>query len=745
VKAKQILDQEYQKTQQFIHNKDFLSAENNTEFLLKHGKQDPKIYELVGDVYFGKKDYKKSVWYFFKAAEQKENDHQLLCKISENLYYLKKYENASSIIAKAIEINPAHAYSYIILGMCKKEMGIDEEAVMAFEDAININPQEILAYLNLGLFYKQKKDYENATKVYQQGIVNNPGNHFILSNLGNLFYLEQKYDDAILSHQRAVKAKPDSPIVYYNYANTLLHAGKIEDSNKVYKKAIEIDSNFARAHVNLGTNLLTYQNFEDGFKEYSWRMYLDEKININNKQGKKIWKGEEISGKNLLVCSESGFGNVIQFSRYLPILKEQFNCNIIFSCPDEIGHLFSHLDFIDQIIDPSLEFDDYEYWIPLHSLIPIITPNPAESCPEPMSLHVNENKMIEWETLMGVDNKVKIGLCWQGSIKNPRDHLNSIELSNFKNLFNIENTSFISLQKGHGHHQIAKNNFSENMIDYDMLVDTGSQKFLDTTAIIKYLDLVITTDTSIAHLAGSLGTQTWLLLPKLSDWRWFQNNEETIWYENMRLFRQTNNGDWSDVIKKVNDEAIILCKNLYDIRKDMKPDEVQEAENSVTEDIQLNEETQSDTVVSAEDMFNENVSNTHEELNEETPAAQNYSDEVNEEPVAEEAVPEETITEQTFQDETVEEPAVEESYSEETNAEEAMANEPDNVENFSTDATEEPLTEQSYSENANQEPTAEEALSPQTEENNHNDSDDGSIQPRVLRDDDGGEKIKFKR
>ena len=163
-------------------------------------------------------------------------------------------------------------------------------------------------------------------------------------------------------------------------------------------------------------------------------------------------------------------------------------------------------------------------------------------------------------------------------------------------------------------------NFSENMIDYDMLVDTGSQKFLDTTAIIKYLDLVITTDTSIAHLAGSLGTQTWLLLPKLSDWRWFQNTEETIWYENMRLFRQTNNGDWSDVIKKVNDEAKKKKKNLFDIRKDMKPDEVQETESSVTEDIQLNEETQTDTAVSAEDMFNENVSDTHEDLSDETPA-----------------------------------------------------------------------------------------------------------------------------
>ena len=201
-----------------------------------------------------------------------------------------------------------------------------------------------------------------------------------------------------------------------------------------------------------------------------------------------------------------------------------------------------------------------------YPLVTPLTPDLKNYCPAPTKIKVNDAKIQEWETLIGVDNMVKIGLHWQGSKQNPRDQQNSLELFHYKNIIENKKASFISLQKGNAQSQIEKYNFSKEIINYDPLIDTGSKKFIDTAAIIKYLDLVITTDNAIAHLAGSLGTQTWLLLSHVSDWRWFSSNEETIWYENFRIYRQQKPGDWTDVVNKVKIDLDILIDNIHEIR-----------------------------------------------------------------------------------------------------------------------------------------------------------------------------------
>ena len=137
----------------------------------------------------------------------------------------------------------------------------------------------------------------------------------------------------------------------------------------------------------------------------------------------------------------------------------------------------------------------------------------------------------------------------------------------FKDIVSNTHANFISLQKGMAVSDIENSQLENNIINYDLLMDTGSKKFLDTAAIIKYLDLVITTDTSIAHLAGTLGTQTWLLLPKISDWRWLNSKDETIWYDNFRIYRQKKQGDWLEVFTRVEKDCSELIKNISDLRQ----------------------------------------------------------------------------------------------------------------------------------------------------------------------------------
>ena len=482
-----------------------------------------------------------------------------------NIFLLDKNPVAEKILTNLLAHDPKYIPGYLSLGLVYEKGKKFEKAIECYNAAIKIDPKEIKPYLSLATLYKDQVQYDEAIKVYQQGLINNPSNHIILSNLGNLFYLQHKYEDAIISHQRAVKAKPDSHEVQFNFANTLLNSGKYTEAIEAYRKTSELKPNFYRAKINLGTTLLSMANFADGFKEYSYRIYEDKNFQPVLDKKNSIWNGQNIENKKILVIADDGFGNTLQFSRYLETLS-QLNCKIIFKCQEELHHFFEDMLHIEQIVGLDNDYQDFDYWVPLQNLIYLLTPDLTANCPLPSILKINDNKLLEWETLIALDDKIKIGLNWQGSKSNPRVASNSVTLDLFKNIVTNKSANFISLQKGTAVSDIEKLQLQENIINYDMLMDAGSKKFLDSAAIIKYLDLVITTDTSIAHLAGTLGTQTWLLLPKVSDWRWLNSKEETIWYDNFRIYRQRKQGDWQEVFSRVEKDCSDLITNITELR-----------------------------------------------------------------------------------------------------------------------------------------------------------------------------------
>ena len=561
---KSLVDQNIKKNYQLIDKRQFGLAEQNAHNLLKHDPNNHEIFNLIGDIHYKQNNFDKSIWYYFSSLERKF-DTKALNRLGTNVFLLNNNKVAEKILTNLLAHDPKYYPGYLSLGLIYEQNKKTKEAKDCYKAVIKLNPNEIKAYLNLANLYKDEKNYEEAIKIYQQGIINNPSNHFILSNLGNLFFLQNKYEDALISHQRAIKAKPDSHIVHFNYANTLMSAGKNSEAIEMYKKTIQLNTNFYKSRINLGSALLTMKNFDEGFKEYEYRIYEDKNFKSLINRKNSIWKGENLENKTILVVAEDGFGNTIQFSRYLETLS-QLNGKIVFKCQDELHHLFEDLTFIDEIISLDNQYDSFDYWIPLQNLIYLLTPDLDSNCPSPTLLKIDDSKLIEWETLIEIDNNVKIGLNWQGSLSNPRVSSNSVDLNYFKNIFKNSNANFISLQKGSALKSIEDNNLQNQLINYDLLIDTGSQKFKDTAAIIKLLDLVITTDTSIAHLAGTLGTQTWLLLPKVSDWRWMNSKDEAIWYDNLRIYRQKVQGEWNEVFSRIEKDCDQLIKNISEIR-----------------------------------------------------------------------------------------------------------------------------------------------------------------------------------
>ena len=561
---KSLIAQNIKKNYQLLDNRQYGLAEQNAFNLLKEDPNNHEIYNLIGDIHYKQNNFDKSIWYYFSSLDR-NFDPKALNRLGTNIFLLNNNAVAEKVLTNLLAHDPKYISGYLSLGLVYEQTKKIDKAIECYKAAIKIDPKEIKAYLSLAQLYKQELNYEEAIKVYQQGLINNPSNHFILSNLGNLFYLQHKYEDAIISHQRAIKAEPQSHIVHFNFANTLLNAGKYSEAIEMYKKTIQLNPNFNRSKINLGTTLLSMSNFDEGFKEYHHRIYEDKNFKSVLPKKNLLWNGQNIENKKILIVAEDGFGNTLQFSRYLETLS-QLNCKIIFKCQEELHHLFEDLTFIEELIGLENDYDDYDFWVPLQNLIYLLTPDLNSNCPFPTQLKINDNKLLEWETLIAVNDNVKIGLNWQGSKLNPRVSNNSVSLDKFKNIVKNPLATFISLQKGAPVADIEKFKLEENIINYDLLMDTGSKKFLDTAAIIKYLDLVITTDTSVAHLAGSLGTQTWLLIPKVSDWRWLNSKDETIWYDNFRIYRQKIQGDWSDVFARVEKDCFELVKNISELR-----------------------------------------------------------------------------------------------------------------------------------------------------------------------------------
>ena len=559
-----LVAQNIKKNYQLLDSNQFGLAEQNALNLLRHNPDNHEIYNLIGDIHYKQNNFEKSVWYYFSSLDR-NFDPKALNRLGTNIFLLDKNPVAEKILTNLLAHDPKYIPGYLSLGLVYEKGKKFEKAVECYNAAIKIDPKEIKPYLGLATLYKDQLEYDEAIKVYQQGLINNPSNHIILSNLGNLFYLQHKYEDAIISHQRAVKAKPDSHEVQFNFANTLLNSGKYTEAIDAYRKTSELKPNFYRAKINLGTTLLSMANFAEGFKEYSYRIYEDKNFQSVLDKKNSIWNGQNIENKKILVITDEGFGNTLQFSRYLETLS-QLNCKIIFKCQEELHHFFEDMIHIEEIVGLDSDYQDFDYWVPLQNLIHLLTPDLTANCPLPSILKINDNKLLEWETLIALDDKIKIGLNWQGSKSNPRVASNSVTLDLFKNMVSNKSANFISLQKGSAVSDIEKLQLQQNIISYDMLMDTGSKKFLDSAAIIKYLDLVITTDTSIAHLAGTLGTQTWLLLPKVSDWRWLNSKEETIWYDNFRIYRQRKQGDWQEVFSRVEKDCADLITNITELR-----------------------------------------------------------------------------------------------------------------------------------------------------------------------------------
>lgn len=471
------------------------------------------------------------------------------------LHQAGNFVGAENIYNEILEMQPANIDTIFYLGTLKLQQGNFEEARLLLEKATSLNPDHAIAYNNLAtVLIKQGKLDEAVTK-YNQSIALQPDYVMAHCNLGNLLKDLGRFDEAEERCRRAISLQPDYADAHNNLAASLQKQGKHNEAIESYRMAIMYNPEHIHAHINRSSALLLTENFKEGWPEYEWRLHTK---NCNSGTFHQAqWDGSPLKGKTILVHAEQGFGDTIQFIRYLPMIKSRGG-RVIFECQKELISLLKDCSGIDEIIEKSsisnIKFDTHIYLLSL----PGIFGTSIDSMPsETPYISVNPELAEQWRLKFASSNiDFKIGIVWSGR-PTFEDHYRSCSLDDFAPLAEIPGISFYSLQKGSASEEIFNPSIDMKIINLDRELND----FSDTAAAMDNLDMIISTDTAVVHLAGALGKPIWSLLHTSSDWRWFLNRDDSPWYPEMRLFRQTKFNDWTGLFKQVKEALLEKVNN----------------------------------------------------------------------------------------------------------------------------------------------------------------------------------------
>jgi tetratricopeptide (TPR) repeat protein len=463
------------------------------------------------------------------------------------------YQNQGNIneaiasLRDAVKLSPELPAPFYVLGSVLQQQGRIDEAIDCYKKILSISPDHAETHNILGSAYQGKGKFDDAVACYQNAIRYDGNSFMAYNNLGAALRLQGNLDDAVASYQEALRIKPDFTAAMNNLGTALRDKGDLDEAISWYRKAIQLNPDFADAHWNLSFALLLAGDYEEGWREYEWVWKLKKPI---HRLPHPVWDGADIQGKRILLYAEQGFGDVFQFVRYALMVRDR-GCEVILGCQKELKSLLKSIPGVSSVVAFGEALQQFDVQCPLPSL-PRIFNTTLDSIPCQIPyLHADIRTVEKWRDKLSLDNStLNIGLAWAGSPGHLNDRNRSCPLRLFEPIARIDGLRLFSLQKEIHEMWTGDALAKLKLIDYSRDIED----FSDTAGIIMNLDLIISVDTAVAHLAGALGKTVWTLLPFAPDWRWMLNREDSPWYPTMRLFRQPSPGDWASVISKVHDE-----------------------------------------------------------------------------------------------------------------------------------------------------------------------------------------------
>jgi Flp pilus assembly protein TadD len=457
-------------------------------------------------------------------------------------------EDAAVAFQRVVQLKPHDPIAHSDLGAALERLGDFDAAADCFRRAIAINPASSQAHNNLGSVLGKQGRLEEAENYCRRAIELDPNLATAYYNLGNVLHKVCRLDEAVESLRRAIALQPENAESHNGLGAVLTGQGKIEEAFASLRKAIRLAPDHADAHFNYGFALLLDGQLAEGWTELEWRLQRRGMQLPEVSQAR--WTGDSLSGRTIWLRSEQGLGDTLALIRYVPLIAEQA-AEIITEVPRALLPILEQSGFSGLIAKgtPPPPFDVQVLLASLPGLVGTTLDNIP--CPVPY-LSANPGLVEHWQGELG-GGKLKIGIAWQGNPQYDGDRFRSIPLVQFAPLASA-GVELISLQKGAGREQLAALGIDFPVRQLEGSIDEAHGAFMDTAAIIKNLDLVVSCDTAVAHLAGALGTRVWLALSTAADWRWMLNRPDTPWYPMTRLFRQKQLGRWEDVFEEMRKE-----------------------------------------------------------------------------------------------------------------------------------------------------------------------------------------------
>lgn len=429
----------------------------------------------------------------------------------------------------------------------------DGTARVLCEDVVALFPERADGWAMLGVLSRKYGAPERAEAQYRRAIAEDPTYMHAHNNLGNLLRDLGRPLEAVECYERALALQSDWPGTLDQLASAYQDAGQLKKAIAQFDELVERYPDYADGHWDRALALLKAGRYQEGWAEYEWRFERRQPVPRAFPQPR--WQGESLQGKRLLIYAEQGFGDALQFLQFIKLLHNR-GATLYLELRDSLVTLVEGFAGVDQVIEYGKPLPEFDLHVPLLSLPHILGVELADLPADQAYLKADPYRIKHWQEHIETD-KPAVGFVWAGNPNVKNDRWRSPRLHPLLPLFEHRTINFYALQKGDGCNDLKT---LENRPDNLVVLSDEIGDFADTAAIIAQMDVVITTDTSVAHLAGAMGKSVWIMLHYACDWRWLEERDDSPWYPSVRLFRQPRLGDWASVVTKISTELTALCQ-----------------------------------------------------------------------------------------------------------------------------------------------------------------------------------------
>jgi tetratricopeptide (TPR) repeat protein len=478
----------------------------------------------------------RAIAFFERALRLRPDAVELHNNLGTALQSVGRLDEAIACYRRALALRPDTVQTLDNLAGALQARGQLDEAQACYERALALRPKRVESHIGLGVVLRAQGRLEKAVGRYQRALALAPQHPEAHNNLGVALVDLGRLDEAITHHERALAVQPAGAEMHYNLGSALQRQGRYAEALACYGRALALKPDYARAHLNRSLVLLLTGKLDEGWPEYEWRFAVN---GYHRKFDRPLWSGKPLLGQSILVHAEQGFGDTLQFIRFVPAIAER-GASVVLEVPASLVRLARTVAGASQVVAAGDPLPAFDFHCPLLSLPRVFKTNLATIPNAVPYLSVPPETSAVWAERLATAPGLRVGIAWAGTTQG------AIDLQLLQPVWEITGISWFSLQVGAESRGLLS-------LDGVKIVDLAPwlADFTETAAAIRHLDLVISVDTSVAHLAGAFGRQVWVLLPHVPDWRWLLDRDDNPWYPTARLFRRRNAGDWPGMAHEV--------------------------------------------------------------------------------------------------------------------------------------------------------------------------------------------------